>query len=160
MKNEKIIENSAPRISPKFQASLLEIINDKNYKRTELAPLIGISKDIISKATIYGIIPKVKSLIKIADFFNVSLNYLLAETDNDYFYPSENPTTFHIRLKELSEKKQKKFSQIAHKMPFSRNLFQEWLRRGTLPSLDNLFALSKYFGVSPDYLLGRTDDRD
>ena len=159
MEKEKIVENSAPRISSKFQTRLLEIIDDKNYKRTELASLIGISKDTISKATLYGVIPKVKSLIKIANFLNVSFNYLLAETDDEYFYPSENPTTFHIRLKELTVEKQTKFSQIAHKMPFSRNLFQEWLRRGTLPSVDNLLSLSKYFQVSPDYLLGRTDDR-
>ena len=71
MEKEKIVENSAPRISSKFQTRLLEIIDDKNYKRTELASLIGISKDTISKATLYGIIPKVKSLINIANFLNV-----------------------------------------------------------------------------------------
>ena len=34
MEKEKIVENSAPRISSKFQTRLLEIIDDKNYKRT------------------------------------------------------------------------------------------------------------------------------
>ena len=82
MEKEKIVENSAPRISSKFQTRLLEIIDDKNYKRTELASLIGISKDTISKATLYGIIPKVKSLIKIANFLNVSFNYLPKGTLN------------------------------------------------------------------------------
>ena len=47
MEKEKIVENSAPRISSKFQTRLLEIIDDKNYKRTELASLIGISKDTV-----------------------------------------------------------------------------------------------------------------
>ena len=36
----------------------------------------------------------------------------------------------------------------------------EWEKKGTIPSLDYLKCLADYFNVSPDYLLGRTDDRN
>ncbi|MFQ7078438.1 MAG: helix-turn-helix domain-containing protein [Christensenellaceae bacterium] len=60
---------------------------------SDFAKLVGVSKDVISRAVLYGIIPSVRSLIKIADFLNISLEFLLAETDNPYFYKAEQPTT-------------------------------------------------------------------
>ena len=48
-------------------------------------------------------------------------------------------------------------SQVANRMPFTRNYISEWKRNKTLPSLDYLIALAEYFNVSIDFLLGRTD---
>lgn len=41
-----------------------------------------------------------------------------------------------------------------HLFPYS--YFYDWLRTGTLPSLEYLEALAEYFNVSTDYFLGRT----
>ena len=155
----KLLESSQTLISMDFQHRLIELISDQECSNSDFAKLVGVSKDVISRAVLYGIIPSVRSLIKIADFLNISLEFLLAETDNPYFYKAEQPTTFHIRLEQLKDENNTKYSKIAHQMPFARNLFQEWLRRKTLPSLENLLSLSEYFNVSIDYLLGRTNDR-
>ena len=155
----KLLESSQTRISMDFQHRLIELISDQECSNSDFAKLVGVSKDVISRAVLYGIIPSVRSLIKIADFLNISLEFLLAETDNTYFYIAEQPTTFNIRLEQLKVENNTKYSKIAHQMPFARNLFQEWLRRKTLPSLENLLSLSEYFNVSIDYLLGRTNDR-
>lgn len=45
-------------------------------------------------------------------------------------------------------------------MPFQKNSFYEWLRTGSLPTLEYLEAIAEYFNVSLDYLLGRTDYRN
>ncbi len=156
----KIPRDTEKRISPEFQKRLLELLDDQECTKNEFAALAGISKEVMARTTIYGIIPTVRTLIKLADFFNVSLLYLLAESDDPYFYKSESPKTFQERLKELVEENKTKYSQIAHNMPFTKNFFYEWERIGTIPSLDYLKALAEYFRVSPDYLLGRTDDRN
>lgn len=104
--------------------------------------------------------PSLQSLIKIADYLNVPLLFLLGDNDDNYFCKSEKPVTFHQRLQQLADEKNKKYSEIAHSMPFARNSFYEWIKRNNLPSLENLLILSEYFEVSPDYLLGRTDDRN
>jgi transcriptional regulator with XRE-family HTH domain len=151
------------RISIPFKKRLLELMDDleiENNVKSEFAKLVGVSTPVIMHATIHGIIPSLRPLIKIADFLNVSLEYLLGETDVNDFYKSETPTTFHARLETLSKEKNVKYSTIAKTMPFTKNFFYQWQREKTLPCLDYLKPLAEYFGVSPDYLLGRTDDRN
>ena len=155
----KIPENSEYKISPTFQNRLIELIDEQDCSRYEFASSAGISKGALGRATIYGIVPSVRTLIKIADFLNVSLDYLLGNIDNDDFYKSEQPTTFQIRLKELCAEKNVTYSKAAHAMPCSRNYFFNWQSNNTLPSLDYLIVLAEYFNVSMDYLLGRTDER-
>ena len=148
------------RISPDYRKRLLDLIFDQECTKAEFAQLVGVNKEVITRATVYSIVPSVKSLIKIADFLNISLEYLLAETDKNVFYKSESPTTFHYRIEQLRKEKNEKYSTICRSMPFQKNSFYEWLRTGSLPTLEYLEAIAQYFDVSLDYLLGRTDYRN
>lgn len=153
-----------------FQARMISIIadeeieskdNGKTCSNSEFAKRVGISKNIISNITNYGIIPSVKSLIKIADYKNYSLEYLLAITDNLAFDRAETPSNFHERLLQLIKENNIHISDItnAKNVTFARNSIHVWLKRKNLPSLEFLFQISEYFHVSVDYLLGRSDDR-
>lgn len=153
-------ENNTSNISEKFQNRIKQIIEEQECNKKDFPNYVGVSKDVVIRATKYGIIPSLKSLIKIADKVNISLTYLLGETDNSEFYRSESPTTFHARLEQLSCECGEKYSSISNKMPFAYNSIYEWIRTGCLPSLDYLKPLAEYFKVSIDYLLGRTDDRN
>jgi len=155
-----MMTNTEKQVSPEFQKRLSELIDDKDYNRKEFAESVGISKESVSRMTVYGIIPSVKALIKIADFFEVSIPYLLGESSIRCFYRSENPKTFYIRLEELAKEHDVKYCKIARKMPFPYSYFYDWFHRNTLPTLEYLKAIAEYFDVSVDYLLGRTDDRD
>lgn len=146
-------------ISEKFQNRIKQIIDDQDCDRKDFPKFVGVSRDVIIRATKYGIIPSLKSLIKIADKVNLSLPYLLGEIDVNEFYSSEHPTTFHDRLEQLANERGEKYSAISNKMPFAYNSIYEWKRTGCLPSLEYLRALAEHFKVSIDYLLGRTDDR-
>lgn len=152
-------ESNTNNISEKFQNRIKQIIDDQDCDKKDFAKFVGVSRDVIIRATKYGIIPSLKSLLKIANKVIVSLPYLLGETDNNEFYLSEHPTTFHIRLKQLANERGEKYSTISNKMPFAYNSIYEWIRTGCLPSLDYLKPLADHFKVSIDYLLGRTDDR-
>lgn len=146
-------------ISEKFQIRIKQIIDDQDFNKKDFAKYVGVSKEVIIRATKYGIIPSLKILIKIANKVNASLPYILGETDINEFYKSENPTTFHIRLEQLTNERGEKYSTISSKMPFAYNSIYEWMRTGCLPSLEYVKPLAKYFKVSIDYLLDRTDDR-
>ncbi len=152
-------EGNNINISETFQNRIKQIIDDQDCEKKDFPKYVGVSKDVIIRATKYGIIPSLKTLIKIADKVNVSLPYLLGETDNDEFYLSESPATFHDRLEQLANERGEKYSAIANKMPFAYNSIYEWKRTGCLPSLEYIKPLAQYFKVSIDYLLGRTDDR-
>ena len=51
----------------------------------------------LSNAYNFGIIPKPSTLMKMADYFNVSIDYLLGRSDNDTFSKSDNPVGFYAR---------------------------------------------------------------
>ena len=158
---------SGEKFSPQLQKRLIEFIKDEDYAENgkpcnneEFAKRVGVSKEVISKIVNYGIIPSVKSLIKIADYLNSSMEFLLGKTTDEKFEKSDTPSTFHKRLIQLKEERKLKFADIAKKCTFSRNSLQLWLKRENLPSLDYLIELANVFEVSIDYLLGRTDYRN
>lgn len=101
-----------------------------------------------------------QSLIKIADYLDVSLLYLLAKNNENDFIRTVQETSFHERLQQLAKEKDQKYSEIAHAMIFPESYFHDWFRTKTLPSLDYLLSIAEFFNVSPDYLLGRTDYRN
>ena len=45
-------------------------------------------------------------------------------------------------------------------MDFPRTYIYEWIKENTLPAVDYVLAISEYFKVTPDYLLGRSDYRN
>lgn len=66
---------------------------------------------------------------------------------------------FSLRLKDLRKEKQLKQKDMASLLGCTFNHYQQ-IEYGhvNIPSL-TLEALADYFGVSTDYLLGRSDDR-
>ena len=150
-------ESDENMFSLKMKRRLNEIIFDSDMTKTEFAKKAGLGKETLSYATVYGIVPSVPTLIKIADFAERSIPYILGETDDESFYPSVKNETFHTRLAALAEENNVKFSQISAKTSFAKNSIYEWNRRKCLPTLGYLYELADYFGVSVDYLLGRTD---
>ena len=159
----KIPKNSTRKVSQKFQARINEIIlYDNQCTPIQYASRLHIDRDVITRATNYGIIPTVRLLVKIADHEKISLPNLLGEVQDEAkpFYAADVPSTFHLRLTELRDKKHVKFSQIAYHVSFPYKYFYEWLREKTLPSLEYLESIAQYFDVSIDYLLGRTDDKN
>ena len=147
-------------VSAKFQNRILQLINENFCKNNEeFAKLTGVSVPVISKSANYGIVPSVKPLLKIVETLHLSFDYLLAKSDKNEFYPSANPVTFHIRLRQLKTENQNRWSNILFNLPFPRTYIYEWLKKGTYPCVDYLYALAREFHVSADYLLGRTDER-
>ncbi|MCH5157391.1 MAG: transcriptional regulator [Clostridiales bacterium] len=145
--------------SAKFQKFLKEAIDEQEMKKVQFAEAAGVSTSVIIRATLYQIVPSVKTLIKLADYLQVPIMYMLGETDDASFSPAREPSTFFERLERLTEENGEKYSALSHTMSFAPNAVYEWIRTNSIPSLDYLIELANHFDVSIDYLLGRTDDR-
>lgn len=156
----KVAMDGEKRISAAFKSRINTLIEEADMTKKEFGKRAGLSNNVINLATLYGIIPSMLSLEKIADMLDIPLEYLLGTTDERLFVQSEGNITFHQRIEELMTEKEVKPSQVAHDMPFPENYFYDWKREGTVPSLEYLRAIAAYFNVSIDYLLGRTDYRD
>ena len=144
-----------------FQKRFIELANELDDKnQAKRAETIGISNTTYSNAYNYGIIPKTRALIRIADYFDISIEYLVGNTDDERFDKTNNPTPFKDRLKELQMDKGittvYELSQLLH---IHRNNIAQWNKLDCIPLLDDIMVIADFFNVSIDYLLGRTDDK-
>lgn len=64
------------------------------------------------------------------------------------------------RLRTLRKEKRETQVQTAAAIGVAERNYQRFEAGGTLPSLENAWKLADHFGVSIDYLAGRSDERD
>ena len=147
-------------ISLSFQKRFNSLLEESEHSRSEIANLIPLSQSTLSNALTYGIIPSTKTLIKIADFFDISINFLLGKTDLEDFYKSSSPASFISRFESLCSEKEVTHYKVATDCLFDKSNISRWVTKGFLPELEILELLCDYFNVSIDYLLGRTDYKD
>lgn len=120
---------------------------------------MGITYVTFSKIYNYGIIPKFKVLIRIADYFDISVEYLLCMTEEVYFKKSNSPKTFGFRLNELRKENNYTIYKLSELLHIHRNNIAQWIKNDYIPSINDLEIIADFFNVSLDYLLGRTDEK-
>ncbi|GHS85564.1 hypothetical protein AGMMS49957_01870 [Synergistales bacterium] len=102
--------------------------------------------------------PSLTTLIALADYFDVSLDYLCGRTEDvekrgEVVYPQ-----FAIRLKELRLKQGVDIWQFAELFDISARNYAGYELGETMPDLPVVAAFADHFDVSIDYLVGRSDD--
>ena len=145
-------------ISNTFQIRINELAEDCEVNKSDLPKLIGVDYRSLSNALNYGIVPTPRILIRIADFFNISIKYLLGTSDDEYFKKAKVKSDFKTRFDLLCNENNFTYYNVSKDLHFDQSYITRWLNKNYLPSLELLELLSDYFKVSIDYLLGRTDD--
>ena len=56
----------------------------RGLNQVELAKILGVSKQCVSNWENDNVIPSIEMLVKIADFFNVTTDYILGRDENVY----------------------------------------------------------------------------
>ena len=69
-------------------------------------------------------------------------------------------TYFSVKLKELRTENGLSQLQLAKILNYTQSNICEWENGKVEPRADALIAISSYFNISIDYLLGRTEDPD
>lgn len=64
---------------------------------------------------------------------------------------------FSTRIKELRENAGLSMDQLAKKLGVTKSRVNMWENNGTVPRMDVLIELAKFFSVTTDYLLGNDD---
>lgn len=74
--------------------------NREKVSQQQLAEVIGISQQSVNKYENHNIEPDISTLIKIADYFNTSVDFLIGNTDIDH--KSEKVESCDLNEEELS----------------------------------------------------------
>ena len=99
-------------------------------------------------------IPSADKLKMVADYFGVTVDYLLGDADER----EASGTPFAERLKASRETRGMSAPDVAGAIGVSPSVFSGWERGAGAPQLASLARLCSLLSVSADYLLGLTDD--
>ena len=115
-----------------------------------------------SKATISQFehnkrIPDLDRLINIADYFQVSLDYLCCNKSNDNVRCT-NPGTRIKRLIKKNGLSQKEFvDKFNEKYSDSEATISQYVNNKRTPEIDKMVKIADFFNVTLDYIMCRTD---
>ncbi len=123
-------------VSTTFQERLSKAFSGDERSNVEIAKEIGISKDVFIRALKAGLIPSTRTLIKIADHLEASIDYLLGLSDDNPQRKTLDDVSFLERLEELRILTNKKYGAIASAVGISRSQFNLWKQKNYIPSLE------------------------
>ncbi len=138
-----------------FVERLKEYMNDENLTAASLARKLNFSRATVSGILNCAHIPSTEILIAIVEYFNCSADYILGLTEIPENTEFLKVKPFNETLRACLKSADKTQYRLQKDLSLSRSLTYRWLHGNTLPTVNSLLILAKYFGCSVDYLLGR-----
>ena len=137
-----------------FQERLQELLKEYKLSRLELSKKLNISSTTINDYFNKGYYPELTIAIKMAEYFNCSLNYLFGLSD-DKSNTNKNKNEFFVNFDKLIKENKLKIARVLREMQMGEYNYYRW-KSGQIPKTINLISIAKYFDVSVDYLVGRS----
>lgn len=114
----------------------------------------------IPKSTLYRYlkaetIPSVDMLIKLADHFRCSIDYLIGLDNDSYYTASYNCAPFSERFRFLLNKFQVSKYKLNKELGLPDTSLYNWQNGKREPSIESIIKLAEYFNCSVDYIVGR-----
>lgn len=152
-------------VNNSFSLKLKELRQKNNLTQDQLADELNTRYHLNeSKATISQFehnkrIPDLDRLINIADYFQVSLDYLCSNKSNDNVRCT-NPGTRIKRLIKKNGLSQKEFvEKFNEKYGYSDSeaTVSQYVNNKRIPEIDKMVKIANFFNVTLDYIMCRTD---
>ena len=140
----------------KFSEVLDSLMFERELNATQLAMAVGTDPTNIMRYLRCTRTPSVETLVKLADYFGCTTDYLLGRESENYpttFYPLP---PFSEQLKVLKEHFKCPWWQIYKTAHITSSRFYEWKNGTFSPKLVNIILLADGFGCTVDFIIGRT----
>jgi len=144
-----------------FASRVKELRTAKGLTMEALAKEIHGTKAAIGNFENANKKPSLDAIIALADYFGVTIDYLVGKSDLPDYSASEDTVPFPLlpeRLKELREQRNMDIFNAADIIEENPRNYVGYEAGEVLPKLRTICALADYFDVSLDYLVGRSDD--
>lgn len=135
-----------------FQERLQELLIENDLSRLQLSKRIGISFETLNGYFNRNFYPEISVAVKIAKYFDCSLDYLLGLSE-EIVNHERNNLSFIETLKKLLKDKHLSPEKLMHSLKMSESNYYRWQRGESKPAMTSLIAIAKYFDVSVDYLV-------
>ena len=140
-----------------FAERLKELMIENDLTASIIADKLRIDKSTVSKYLSQERAPSIENAIKLANFFDCTLDFMLGLVDENIKKDFKHCPQFSERLQFLFINKGKTKYALKKQTNISQSLLYYWLHDIYSPSVDNVIKLSDFFNCSVDYVLGRVD---
>lgn len=138
-----------------FVERLEELMFERELNRKTLAQNLSMNATCITHYLEGTRLPSVKSLVKIADYFHCSTDFLLGREEENTSTTFNPCPPFAERLVFLKEHFTCSSYDIYHDTDISKSGYYEWKSGKRQPTVENVIRLAEHFGCSVDFILGR-----
>lgn len=139
-----------------FAERLSDLMFESNLNAPKFSQIINCGRATINRYMSGNKMPSVDMVIKIADYFQCSTDYLMGLDNEDYRQTYLKCPAFKDRFPNLliyfniSRYKLQKSSGI------SESTLYYWSKGQTIPTIDKLITIANVLDCSLDFVLGRT----
>lgn len=138
----------------KFVERLDDLMKERGFTQKAFAKQVGINEGSISLYLQDKHIPTVEHLIKIADYFQCSTDFLLGREEYQQLTFRPCPP-FHQQIIKLKNEFGGVVNHFVAKAKIVRSSYFNWASGKYVPSLDNILTLADHLDCRVDYILGR-----
>lgn len=142
------------KIVEKFKHTLKDLMEQKGIGVVELAKDLNTSRFVVHKWLTQAKDMRFDSLLKLANYFNCSIEYLCGRTDVYLGYVPKEPPKFSDRLREVLAEHGVTSYRLFKDTKIMATHLHQW-KYNHNPMLSNLEIIADYLGVTIDYLIGR-----
>ena len=140
-----------------ISVAIKNFLNERGMKSYKLAEASGCNKTAVNNWLYQRQMPSSRALINLADYMNVSLDYMLGLKPDKNNIRSGIPDIFVRRIRSLQLPEGITSYKIAKECGMGTSAVSKWKDMKRLPKIDALIRLSEIFDCSVDYLVGRTN---
>lgn len=140
----------------KFHERLAGLIIESETSVQELSEKYGFSLSALYKWLRGVCYPSFDNLVLLADNFGCSADYLLGLKDDEVEYTAnEQRQPFDVLFYDLLKEKNVSEYRLVKQTGLARSKVDEWRKAVSLPSVESLVLVAKFFDVTVDRLVGR-----
>jgi len=135
-----------------------ELLDENSLTIKSFARKINMHWSVLYAYKNNNYLPSLSTAVKIANYFNCSLNYLMGldELENKNLLKNFDITKFYPRYNSLLKEENISHFTLSKKIKLNTSSLIYW-KCGKVPKMDSLIKIANYFDVSIDYLVGRSD---
>ncbi len=139
-----------------FSERLSELIFDNNLNMLQLGEILGCGEASVSRYCSGTALPTYELLIKTADFFKVTCDFLLGIDDDSRAKTFAPSPAFSEQFRKVCKENNISRYKLHKTTGIAESVMRYWAQGKTKPSVPNLVLLAqKGFGCTVDYLVGR-----
>lgn len=143
-----------------FEINLLSIREENKLSQIEIAKKLNISNSLYSRYERNAENIPIKTLIKISEIFNASIDYIFGFNNAKQYKSSTNDINSKIagtRLKEFRKKQKLTLEKLAQELNTTKSVICNYERGRNFIASPFLYTICKNYKISADYLLGKID---